>query len=326
MTTRRILLPLFILALAGAGCFQIGPRIVKTPVEKSPQSAVTSQQATTSTEPTALAYVRLDGGAATIARGSTDLPAQDWTELDQGDTVMVTQGSIHLVYPDAGVSELANGTKLTIIPDDGEGETGVFAQIRLQAGSIWTRFEKVFGPSERFSVESNGVVATVRGTAFGVTAENGGVDVQVADHEVLVSTETEDDQTGSSVPQGNHIVAVVAGQGLRITAATLLKIDATSVRTAVRMLNATERATAGFLFGTTTLTPEQLRRPANPIRLQTAPVVSPDLETRIQTLRRSAMLERVFPHFAAPLRAPLENELNTTSTPSVSGPTSAPLQ
>ena len=138
MTTRRILLPLFLLAFAGAGCFQVGPRIVKAPIEKSQQSVVSSQQAATSTESTALAYVRLDGGAATITRGSTDIPAQDGTELDKGDTVTVTQGSIHLVYPDAGVSELANGTKMTIIPDDGEGETGVFAQIRLQAGSIWT--------------------------------------------------------------------------------------------------------------------------------------------------------------------------------------------
>ena len=64
---------------------------------------------------------------------------------------------------------------------DGEAGTGLGAKIILEAGKVWTRLERLLGRDETFSVESSDVVATVRGTAFGVSLIDGDVDVTVAD-------------------------------------------------------------------------------------------------------------------------------------------------
>lgn len=319
MTFRRLAIPLLILPLLGGGCFRIGPRIAKSP-QPSPIATQTTSTTTNSDTPV-LAYVALNGGSATVTRGSSSLPVEDGLELLQGDALEVTAGTVSLVYPDSGVSELQTGTKIEIIPDDGEGETGVFTQIRLIAGDVWTRFERVFGPTERFSVAGNGVVATVRGTAFGMSVVGTDVDVQVADHEVLVTAEEEESAATST--QSANIIALSAGQGLRATAKVLTQLDATRVKALVRKLTITERGTKGFQFGSKRLLQERMKRPLRPVRLPIRPVVKPELEARIQILRRRAMLQKLYPQFAAPLRAPIDFIVPTT-TPSVSGPSATP--
>lgn len=320
MTIRRIAIPLLVLPLLGVGCFRIGPRIAKSP-QASPV-ATNATPATTPSDTPVLAYVDLNGGTAIVTRGSSSLPVEDGLELLQGDELDVTAGTVSLVYPNAGVSELEAGTKIAIIPDDGEGETGVFTQIRLIAGNVWTRFERVFGPTERFSVSANGVVATVRGTAFGVSVVGTEVDVQVADSEVLVTAEEEESAT-TSTPASN-VIAIAAGQGFRATAKALTQLDPTRVKALVRKLSLTDREKRGFLFGSKKLSPERLTRPERPVRLPIRPVLKPELEARVQILRRRAMLQKLFPQFAAPLRAPIDFIVPTT-TPSVSGPSATPL-
>jgi len=324
MRMQRLLIPLVFLAFLGSGCFGIGPRIAHAPqptsiaqieVPPAPPSVPLTVSSTLDAMPV-LAYVELGTGSAEVMRGDSTFAAQDGLELVQGDELNVTRGTVLLMYPKAGMSELTVGTKIAIIPDDGVGQAGIFAQIRLYSGTIWTRFENVFGSNERFSVAANNVVATVRGTGFGVSVEGTGVDVQVADHEVQV---TEEDKNGV-------VVAVEAGQGMRVTAAEMEKMDAVSVKKAIRSLSSTERAAHGFTFGLTKIPSERLQRPENSVRLQIAPKIREEIEKRIQTLRQGAMLERVFPRFATPLRMPGVDQLHVpTTAPSVNGPAAVPL-
>lgn len=313
----RTLVLVALLPLVGGGCFRIGPRIVKAPqparVAESPQAALTEESKT-------LAYLGLNGGAASVTRGDKTVGGEDGLELVEGDEILVTSGSVNLVYPDTGMSELENGTRVVLLLDDGKDGGGVFAQVRLEAGKIWTRFEKLFGPDDHFSVAANGVVATVRGTAFGVSAVNGDVDVQVADSEVEVTTEQAEAASTTTAPSV-PVIALAAGQGIRISARALARVDATNIRTLVRKLSESERAAAGFRFGLRRIAAERLKKPVRPIRLPIRSAIPTRYEERARILRARAMLERIFPRFSAPLRVPLDIELTPTTTPSVKGPT-----
>ncbi len=320
LKTIKLALPILILPLVGVGCFKISPRIAKAP--QSPTVAESSPQQPSSAEKfPVLAYVDLQKGAATVTRGDSTVTVQDGLALQQGDEVHVIQGPVDLVYPDAGRSELATGTKFVIIPDDEEGGAGVFVQVRLEAGNIWTRFERLFGHTERFSVAASGVVATIRGTAFGVSIKGDSVDVQVANHTVQVTAEEPHSSSApSSIP---HVVELSAGQGLHITAKSLLSINTAHLAALVHRLTPTERRTKGFIFGSRRILLKRLHRPLHPVMLSGTPVVSPALEKRIEILRRAAMIERVFPKFAAPIRAPLQQKLRspTSTAPTIQGPT-----
>ncbi len=230
---KKIIVCTLFVSLFGVGCLRAPISTKQIPTIKP----VSINERTSS-----LAFLRLNGGAASVTRGSDEKSAVDGTELTAGDRVQVTNGTVSLIYPDAGETRLENGTVATLTSDD--GAKGLFAKLQLASGKVWTRFERLLGKGEQFSVAANGVVATVRGTAFGVAVVGEDVDIQVAENQVEVSQEVID------AAKVAEVVTVAAGEGVKVHAKTFLK----------RSLSDIERNSEGFRFASRKIPPERLRQ------------------------------------------------------------------
>ncbi len=307
------------LVAVGAGC-TVRPRIVRTPVPApvAPQVAATASSTVPEVPASQLAvvgYLRVGSDAsATLQRGDAfPVDAKDGTELLSGDRVAVASGVVEVVYPDAGVTRLDAGADVRLMAREASADGSVVAaQLELLAGRAWTRFERVFGSGEEFSVEANGVVATVRGTGFGVSRESdGSVDVQVADHAVDVSFQADDEKRWAEGRVRAALPVFGAGEHVKLSAGQALKIPAqraagflAKASSSVRQLTPAERKLAGFVFAQSFLPSSRSRRPDRPVRLPSAANLRPEVQRRIQFLRDREALRRTFPDFQAPTTAP----------------------
>jgi len=317
----------------------------KNPVVQQQQTTTTittTAEDATAEEPTALAYLLLaEGAKVTVTRDGSSMDGVSEMELLTGDTIEVTAGDAYLQYPDTGMSALQAGTKVTIIPD-GDSTNGLGAKIILEAGKVWTRLERLLGRDETFSVESSDVVATVRGTAFGVSLIDGDVDVTVADHQVRVATKTMLN-TGKLLTES---VLLAAGNGIRLNPLELVKTaDIRAImQKRLRVLSAMEKKDEGYLFGTRKILPERLKRPAMPFRWSAAMVLRPELlqsltAEQLRRIKANALwlqqnatelkqAEAIYrtrsirPLFMPPLRSVNLLDQTPTTTPSVRGPSS----
>jgi hypothetical protein len=305
------------LVAVGAGC-AVQPRVVRTPTPVAPQVVVTSSSTVPEVPVAQLAvvgYLRVGPGAsATLQRGDAfPAEAKDGTELQSGDRVAAKSGDVEVVYPDAGVTRLDPGADVQLVAREASADgSSVAAQLELFAGRAWTRFERVFGSGEEFSVEANGVVATVRGTGFGVVREaDGSVDIQVADHAVEVSSQADDEKKWAEGKSKNALPVFGAGERIRLSAGQALKIPARraagflgKAKGSVRELTPAERKLAGFVFAQSFLPSSRSRRPDRPVRLPSAPSLPSAVQRRVQFLRDREELRKKFPDFQAPTTAP----------------------
>ncbi|MEO5927926.1 MAG: hypothetical protein ABIO72_04355 [Patescibacteria group bacterium] len=284
-----------LVAVVGAGCVRPEPRLTGQPS--------TPNQVADTIAP--MGILSLSGGVATVTRGNDTTVAEEGVELEAGDMVAVTTGTAMIVYPETGVSYLPAGTIVTVLPD-GEGDGSVFVQVDLAAGSIWSRFERLFGPDEKFSVTGNGVVATVRGTAFGMELVNGQADVLVADHNVDVTTFA--DRKASK-----KAVHLQAGQGMRIAAQAMAKLDTAGMKKLVRSLGEKDKGRGEFKKMSTTV-PESVMKMKAVKKMKGAPTIPEQFQDRIDP----AMLERIMvttTGFVAPTRMVLPGEIAPTTKP-----------
>ncbi len=75
----------------------------------------------------------------------------------------------------------------------GSDDGSLTATIQLLSGRVWSRVLQLVDLDSAFSVETNDVVATVRGTSFDISYEDGETDVWVADSRVeLLSADSEE--------------------------------------------------------------------------------------------------------------------------------------
>lgn len=311
MLNRHLALACALLCLPlvfGMGCLRPRPRIVQNQAPSPSQDTMQSAAV--------LAYARLNGGSADLMRDASTASLQDGQALAEGDEIKVKSGMIELVYPDAGISQLEPGADIVLLAQTDQVREGeVAADIQLVAGSIWTRFERLLGNTERFSVTSNGIVATVRGTAFGVAAEmDGSVDIQVADHQVEVGSQQEEEVNA----RVKNSVILQTGQGIKLKAVDFRSAPAV-VRGLVRKLGPNEKGKAGFVFGSRSLKREELQKPTNAIPLLKLPALPEAYRLRIQFLHQREALRREALRFGSPTTTP---DLNPNTEPGTSGPNS----
>lgn len=330
----RLVVLLALLPIFGLGCAKVGPRVVKAPQQQWPPSDQLAPYAKDDSKTnanmdnlakyevaattTAAAYLELENGSADIVRSGARAKAVNDLEISSGDRIVVTSGTVYLVYPDAGMAQLESGSDVVFLADD--SHPGVFMDLRLMAGKIWTRFERLLGKDEQYSVTANGVVSTVRGTAFGVGVDADGVDVQVAEHGVEVTTET-----AASAAEAPAPLTINAGETIKIITKGVLLQDIRIVQTAVRQLTAAERISSGFVFGLSKIPAVMLSRPPQAVRLKAPPAVPQELQgVQTRLLQRAAVLN-FGGTFVAPLRAPTSGEaVPLNAVPTINGPT-APL-
>lgn len=105
---------------------------------------------------------------------------QDWRkvegglELMAGDTVRTdAEGLAEIRWGDLGVTRLDASSELTVeeLPLDISDATKTSIRLHLASGRAWSRLLKLYGPEASFEARTDSVVATVRGTAFGLASE-----------------------------------------------------------------------------------------------------------------------------------------------------------
>jgi FecR protein len=197
----RIFLVLALITSLGGGCFGLlddDPNGSTVNSRKITQAEVETYKKVQKQVPKGIAYLEVTPGASVIVtRGSEETYGKTGMALYAGDQLEVAFVEVTLIYPDSGASLLSPDTKVTILPDgDLKTGQGIGALIILEAGKIFTRFERVFRMGEKFSVQADNVVATVRGTAFGVKKQNDKVGIQVAESNVTISTRDAIDYMG----------------------------------------------------------------------------------------------------------------------------------
>lgn len=227
--------------------------------------------------------------AATVRRAGEAYAGRDGMQLAYGDEVEAVKGDVMLSYSDMGVTVLGSGTKLVVsVPsaDDGQ-ENSFFVRLEVEAGNIWTRLERLLGPSESFQVSGNNVVATVRGTAFAFNVTGEDVDVSVADHAVEVTDE--DDPT--------LVVRMKPGEAFRAKLADLRAQRGASPeairRRFVRALTVAERERPLFRRMLERVRSDFMQRPDNPLFLPVRPRLNRRLLERLTPEQRQRFLRRL---------------------------------
>ncbi len=274
------LLGLVSLSIYGWGC-------VKKPSFQAPTNQVQDTEKDTITtdtaaaEPTPLAYLLLTKSADVVVyRGDQQTKGMHEMELYAGDEVQVVSGEARLLYPDTGMSVLLPGTKVQLVPEGDPKDGGLGLDVLLEVGKVWTRLERLLGSDESFSVTGSNVVATVRGTAFSMSLENGEVDVEVAHSQVKVTSRVMLN-VGSTI---SNSVTLAAGSGMRLDPKKLTKTaDIKSImRKNIRTLTSVERQGLGYRFGQIKLDPALLKKPRVRIRWS-KPIALDKLRDRIST-------------------------------------------
>lgn len=185
MSTRNILIALFILLLAFGG-FLLRNRLLNTNI----------QTAEASNEPwvEVLSSTLNEMDASTTAKVRT---------LDTGDTLkngttVATDatGRAIIHFADGSFVRLDANTTLTITESAFDDSTeNLSVHLELVAGRLWSRVIGLATPASVWEVETSNAVATVRGTAFGVTRRGTTTRIIGAEHSVRVSAK--DTKTGA---------------------------------------------------------------------------------------------------------------------------------
>lgn len=98
-------------------------------------------------------------------------PVEHAMELEPGSQVRTgAGGEADILWGDRGVTRLDANTQVIIeaMPADATQSTGVSIKVKVEAGRVWSRMLKLLDLQSSFEVETRDVVATVRGTAFGI--------------------------------------------------------------------------------------------------------------------------------------------------------------
>lgn len=124
------------------------------------------------------------------------------TDVQVGDSIRTGEGGLaEIRWGDRGVSRIDPSSELTIeaIPQDEQAATNAVIRLSVSGGRVWTRLLKLLDMSSEAQVTTGNVVATVRGTAFGV-ASNDGTDIAVT--ESVVAAGAKDSKNRTLVREG----------------------------------------------------------------------------------------------------------------------------
>lgn len=145
-------------------------------------------------------HVHVVSGSAEVKPASSETYVRVNTDTDKsvatGDTVKASESSVvEIVWGDQGVTRLENGSELVIeqAPELNTDETSAI-KLKLLNGSVWNRMVKLLDIDKPMQVRAGDVVATVRGTTYGIGLNQGSLDVFVDDSVVAVEKEGQGEQ------------------------------------------------------------------------------------------------------------------------------------
>ena len=124
------------------------------------------------------AFLRDVEGDVTYSRNDGSFVATNYLALEEGDILNTGDNSSAAIYWSGyGRTLLEENTEVLISAAERPGKNKIRARLKLEGGRTWTRIEKLLGVDSDIMIQSSDVVATVRGTSFGM--DNLGEDVQV---------------------------------------------------------------------------------------------------------------------------------------------------
>ncbi len=109
-------------------------------------------------------------------------------EVHSGDHIRTDEaGEASIRWGDRGITRLDPNTEITIeTAATGEALFSSLLKIKVESGRVWNRVLKVLDIDGGMQVETSDVVATVRGTAFGIAKESASTDIAVTESVVSV--------------------------------------------------------------------------------------------------------------------------------------------
>jgi hypothetical protein len=107
-------------------------------------------------------------------------------ELSAGDELSVGQsGKAIIVWPGQGRTTLDIETELALNRLSALDSSNAWSsRLKLEAGRVWTRFERLLTNGSSFEIRSGNIITAVRGTSFGVARSDGETKLQVTDSSV----------------------------------------------------------------------------------------------------------------------------------------------
>jgi FecR protein len=152
----------------------------------------------------AIGNLNIYGGSVSIVRGNGTVQGATGAEIYLDDEISVAPGSrVSIILKDGTEVRLEAGTKITVSDITYNGQKLSSAVFDLQSGKAWSHVQPV-AQGGSFKVETPTVVATVRGTNFGVSYDGTESDIYVATHAVEVALRS-DPQDFQTVPAGYAI-------------------------------------------------------------------------------------------------------------------------
>lgn len=92
-------------------------------------------------------------------------------------------GTAKIFYPNGTVTNVEHDTHVKVQKLDASGGQ---SRLQLITGSVWAKIRNVLGKGEFYEIQTENVVANVRGTVFGVQFRNGATRVIGVQHSVRV--------------------------------------------------------------------------------------------------------------------------------------------
>lgn len=120
----------------------------------------------------------------------------DIREIQPGDTVKTGAASeAEILWGDLGVSRVAENSEVVIddAPRDVSGE-GAVIRLKVNAGRVWNRMLKLLDLESSMQVQTSDVVATVRGTSYGIIKQPNCTEAAVTESVVGISSGGSDDE------------------------------------------------------------------------------------------------------------------------------------
>lgn len=115
----------------------------------------------------------------------------DIREIQPGDTVKTGAASeAEILWGDLGVSRVAENSEVVIddAPRDASGE-GAVIRLKVNAGRVWNRMLKLLDLESSMQVQTSDVVATVRGTSYGIIKQPNCTEAAVTESVVGISAD-----------------------------------------------------------------------------------------------------------------------------------------
>jgi hypothetical protein len=170
-----------LLILIGVGLvFGIGYFVSRTLTEQSQRTDAES----------AVAVLRVERGSAIITTAGIpqNVASENETEVLTGDEIVVSDdGRAAIVWDKYGRTLLDAGTRLRVTEAERSSGNSLRARLLLDIGRTWTRLERLLDLDSEVSVGASNVVATVRGTSFGVERLGNDVGVKVTESSVATA-------------------------------------------------------------------------------------------------------------------------------------------